>query len=144
MKKVTPSGGSKIEYSETESGSYARIYGILSIPAIGDEPKKISTTTLDNIKYETEMDSLMPAPKMAFEFNMEDPEVAANINIVDLLATSGKSYYWKITLSNGIVHSYKSKVKYGFKQVDINAIAGFTMYHSPEEEIVTTIPNSEA
>lgn len=144
MNTITASAGTKIEYSETENGTYTRILGVKTIPAIGDEPNKISTTCLDNTKYETEIDGLMPAPKMSFDFNMEDPSAEANIKTVDTLATSGKSYYWKITKSNGIVHTYKSKVKYGFKQLDINAISEFTMYHAPENEIVTTIPTTAA
>lgn len=135
----TPSAGSKVEYSENNT-AWTRIYGLKSVPAIGDEPSKISTTTLDNETYETEVDGLMPAPKMNFEFNMEDPNVEANINLVDKLAKTKKPYYWKITKSNGIVHTYRSKVKYSFKEVQTNQISGFTMYHAPLEEIVTTIP----
>ena len=142
MANYKASAGSKLEYSSTQNGTYTRIYGLLGIPAIGEEPNKIDTTTLDNEKYETEINGLMPAPKMAFEFNMEDPSAEANIKLVDTLATSGNTYYWKITLSNGIVHTYQSKVVYGFKEVGVNEIAGFTMYHAPTSEIVTTIPES--
>lgn len=136
----TPSAGSKLEYSSSLDGSYSKIAGLLSIPAIGDEPNKIDTTTLDNENFETNVDGLMPAPNLAFEFNMEDPDVNANIQLVDTLASSGTAYYWKITRSNGIVHSYQSKVKYGFKEVGVNAIAGFTMYHAPQAEIQTSFP----
>lgn len=140
MANYTPTNGAKLEYSETESGTYTRIYGLLGIPAIGDEPNKIPTTTLDNTVYETEIDGLMPAPKLNFEFNMEDPSAESNINLVDTLAKSKKVYYWKITKANGIVHSYRSKVKYSFKEEESDQISGFTMYHSPIEEIETTIP----
>ena len=140
MANYTPSNGGKLEYSETKDGEFKRIYGLLKIPAIGDEPNKISTTTLDNTTYETEIDGLMPAPKLNFEFNMEDPQAEANINLVDTLAQSKKVYYWKITRANGILHSYRSKVKYSFKEEESDQISGFTMYHSPLEEIETTIP----
>lgn len=140
MANYTPSNGGKLEYSETKDGEYKRIYGLLKIPAIGDEPNKISTTSLDNTVYETEVDGLMPAPKLNFEFNMEDPQAESNINLVDTLAKSNKPYYWKITKANGILHSYRSKVKYSFKEEETDQISGFTMYHSPLEEIVTTIP----
>lgn len=141
-RNYTASAGTKLEYATTQNGSYTRIYGLKSVPAIGDEPNKIDSTTLDNEKFETEVDGLMPAPKLNYEFNMEDPNAEANINLVDSLATTGNVYYWKLTYSNGIVHTYRSKVKYGFKEIGINEIAGFTMYHSPVEEIVTTIPSA--
>lgn len=137
----TPSAGSKIEYSEDNS-TFTRIYGLLKVPAIGDEPNKISTTTLDNTEYETEVYGLMPAPKLNYDFNMEDPDVEANINQVVSLAESKKVYYWRVTKSNGIVHTYRSRVKYGFTEVGTNEISKFTMYHSPLEEIKTTIPTA--
>ena len=139
----TPTNGAKIEYGEDtpEVSSWTRIYGLLNIPAIGEEPNKISTTTLDNETYETEVDGLMPAPKLSFEFNMEDPDTEANINIVHKLAESKKIYKWKITKANGVIHTYRSKVKYGFKEEESDNISGFTMYHSPIGEIENTIPN---
>ena len=143
-KNYTPSAGSKLEYSTSESGTYTRIHGLLSTPSIGEEPNKIDTTTLDNEKYETNVNGLMPAPNLNYEFNMEDPDVEANINQVNTLAESGNTYYWKLTMSNGIVHSYRSKVTYGFKEVGVNEISGFTMYHAPIGEIVTTIPTTSA
>lgn len=139
MATYTASAGSKLEYATTVSGSKTAITGLLTIPAIGDEPNKIDTTTLDNLKYETEINGLMPAPNLAYEFNMEDPSATANIKIVDELATTGSIYYWTLTLSNGVVHTYTSDVKYGFKEVGVNEIAGFTMYHSPQAEITTTV-----
>lgn len=139
MATYTASAGSKLEYATTQGGTKTQITGLLSIPAIGDEPNKIDTTTLDNLKYETNVNGLMPAPSLAYEFNMEDPSATANIKIVDGLATSGAVYYWTLTLSNGVVHTYTSDVKYGFKEVGVNEIAGFTMYHSPRAEITTTV-----
>lgn len=141
MNKATLSAGSKVEYSSTENGTYTKINGLLSIPQIGDTPEKVPTTSLDNLKYETSINGLMPAPEMAFEFNMEHPQAGANINLVDALA-NGSVYYWKITNSNGIVHSYKSDVTYSFNETAVGDIFKFTMYHAPQEEITTTIPTS--
>lgn len=139
-RNYTPTNGGKLEYSETKDGTYKRIYGLLNIPEIGGEPNKISTTTLDNIEFETETNGLKPAPKLNFDFNMEDPNINANINIVDNLAKSKKVYYWKITKANGIVHEYRSKVIYSFKEEENDQISGFTMYHAPIEEIETILP----
>lgn len=137
----TPSAGSKLEYSATENGSYTKINGLLSIPQIGDTPTKIDTTTLDNLKYETNVNGLMPAPDLTFQFNMEDPSAESNINLVNSLAND-TVYFWKITKSNGITHKYTSKVTYSFDETPVGDIAKFTMYHAPISEIETTIPTS--
>ena len=36
--------GSKLEYAESENGTYTRIYGLKTIPDIGGEPNTIDTT----------------------------------------------------------------------------------------------------
>lgn len=138
----TPSAGGKLEYADSVSGTYTKISGLKSIPAIGEEPNKISTTNLDNLIYETEVDGLMPAPKLNFEFDMEDPTADANINKAVALATAGTVKYWKLTYSNGIVHSFQSKVKIGYNEVGVDEIAGFTMYLTPIGEITTTVPSA--
>ena len=73
--------GSKLEYSSTENGSYARFYGLRVIPDVGGEPNDIDTTDLDNEEYETAMLGLKPVQKYNFEFNMQDPSASANIKI---------------------------------------------------------------
>lgn len=140
MNNYSISAGSKLEYSATKEGTFKAIKGLLSIPQIGDTPNKIDTTTLDNLKYETNVNGLMPAPELTFPFNMQDPNAEANINVVHGLA-DGTVYFWKITTSNGITHEYSSSVVYSFDETPTNEIFKFTMYHAPLEEIKTTIPN---
>ena len=84
----------------------------------------------------------MPAPKLNYEFNMEDPEVSSNIDVVMGLASSGLEYYWRVTRGNGLVHKYKSKVKFSYSEERANEISKFTMYHSPKGEVVTELPSS--
>ncbi len=55
--------GTKLEYCETENGSYTQIKGLTSVPDIGGEPNSIDTTTLDNLKYETS--------KYGFQYDLE-------------------------------------------------------------------------
>ena len=102
--------GTKLEYCATQSGSYKQIKGLLSVPDIGGEPNDIDTTTLDNQKYETSKYGLMPAVKLAYEYNLEDPSAESNFKLACDLEDSGQEYYWKLTYSNGIVVSYKSAV----------------------------------
>lgn len=139
-KNFSTSIGSKLEYG-TSKGTYnKRLYGLLSIPEIGGEPNEIDTTSLDNTEYETVQYGLKPAVKFAIEFNMEDPNTEANINLVHQLSESKQTYYFKITRGNGITHEFASKVKYGFSEVGVNEIDKFTLYLAPIEEIETTIP----
>lgn len=132
--------GSKLEYSETEIGARTQIKGLLSIPDIGGEPNEIDTTTLDNEKYETSKYGLMPAVKLPYEFNLEDPNATANIKLASDLEDSGKTLYWWLTLSNGIVISYRSKVITDIKGGGSGDLIKFGMYHNPISEITRTIP----
>ena len=97
MNKATLSAGSKVEYSSTKNGTYTKINGLLSVPQIGDTPEKVSTTTLDNLKYETSINGLMPAPKWLLNL-IWSIQAGANINLVDALA-NGSYLLLKITKS---------------------------------------------
>lgn len=141
-KDYSTSIGAKLEYG-TILGTYdKRLYGWLSIPPIGDEPKEIDTTSLDNEEFETAKYGLKPAVKLAIEFNMEDPATEANINLIHLMAKSKIKYYFKITRPNGITHTFASKVIYGYNEVGINEIDKFTLYLTPIGEVKTTMPET--
>lgn len=132
--------GTKLEYAETESGTRKQIKGLLTVPDIGGEPNDVDTTTLDNKKYETSKYGLMPAVKLAYEFNLEDPSTEANIKLASDLEDGGKTLYWWLTLSNGIVISYRSKVITDIKGGGSGDLIKFGMYHNPVSEITRTIP----
>lgn len=134
--------GTKLEYCATENGSYARIYGLKTIPDIGGEPNKIDTTDLDNTEYETNMYGLKPAQAYTFEFNMQDPSSTANIKLASDLEDSGNNYYWKLTYSNGVVVSFQSKVKTTILGGSSNDLIGFQMHLAPKNEPTKTIPTS--
>ncbi len=132
--------GSKLEYGTTKGTYDKRLYGLLSIPEIGGEPNEIDTTTLDNTEFETVKYGLKPAVKMAIEFNMEDPNTEANINLVYGMEKAKSTYYFKITRGNGITHEFASKVKYGYNEIGVNEIDKFTLYLAPISEVETTVP----
>lgn len=134
--------GSKLEYSETKTGTYKQIKGLLNIPDIGGEPNEIDTTTLDNTKYETSKYGLMPAVKLPYEFNLEDPSADSNVKLASDLEDSGLTYFWKLTYSNGIVVSYRSKVITDIKGGSSGDLIKFGMYHNPVGEIERTIPTA--
>jgi hypothetical protein len=133
--------GSILRYGTSKGAYDKRLYGWLSIPEIGGEPNEIDTTTLDNTEFETAKYGLKPAVKMAIEFNMEDPDTEANINLVHAMAESGEIYYFQITRPNGITHEFASKVKYGFNEIGVNEIDKFTLYLAPIGEVETTVPS---
>lgn len=136
--------GSKVEYSTTENGSYTQIIGCKTLPDFGSNPNKIDTTTLDNTKYQTNINGLIPSLDLTYEFNLEAPTANANIKkVVDLEAT-GLSYFWKVTLHSGIIIKYKSKVKVGIKGGSSEDLETFEMYHAREGEIDITVPTTSA
>lgn len=132
--------GTKLGYSETSSGEKKYINGITNIPEVGGSPDEVDTDSLDNIKYHTVMDGLMPAVKMELEINMEDPDAEANIKQVYDLEKTGKEYFWFIEYSNGIVVSFKSKVRYSISETTSGELLKFKMYLSSSGEPTTTIP----
>lgn len=136
--------GTKLEYAETEDGTRKQIKGLTTVPDIGGEPNEIDTTTLDNTKYETSKYGLMPAVKLPYEFNLEDPHVEANIKLASDLEDSKKTYYWWLTFPNGIVVSYRSAVRTDIKGGSSGDLMKFGMYHNPVSEITRTIPTVAA
>lgn len=139
-KNYSTMNGAKLEYSETGSGTYTKIKGLKNTPDIGGEPNEIDTTDLDNVVFETSQYGLKPAQKYDFEFNMENPSATANIKVASDLEDSKKTYFWKYTLSNGIVVSFKSKVRTTIKGGASGDLNGFTMHLAPTAEPTIDIP----
>lgn len=133
-KNYSTMNGAKLEYSETEAGTYKRIKGLKNTPDIGGEPNEVDTTDLDNTEFETSQYGLKPAQKYDFEFNMENPSATANIKVASDLEDSKKEYYWKYTLSNGILVKFKSKVRTTIKGGSNGDLNGFTMHLAPIAE----------
>lgn len=144
-KSYSAYNGSRLEYSATggSSGSWTQIKGIKQTPDIGGTPNKIDTTDLDNTKYETAINGLIPAQDYEFEFNMEDPSATANIKLASDLEDSGDIVYWKYTLSNGITVTFRSDVRTTIQGGGSGDLIGFTMSLSPIDEPERTIPAGE-
>lgn len=136
--------GAKVEYSATQAGSYTQIMGIKTLPDFGSTPNKVDTTTLDNTKYQTSINGLIPALDLTYELNLEEAQASANIYKVHTLATSGTSYYWKVTMPSGVTIAYQSKVAYAIKGGSSEDLETFEMYHAPEGEITITVPSATA
>lgn len=134
--------GTKLGYSTTENGTRSYINGITTIPEVGGATDDIETDSLDNLKYHTTIDGLMPAVKLDIEMNMEDPSAEANIKKVYDLEQSGNVYYWFIEYSNGVTTSFRSKVKYSINETTSNELLKFTMHLSAIGEPTTTLPTS--
>lgn len=137
--KYSAFNGSKLEYSETQGGTYKQIYGIKTAPDIGGTPNQIDTTDLDNTEYETAINGLKPAQQYEFEFNMEDPSAEANFKVAYDLEEAGTKAYWKYTLSNGIEIAFQSDVRTTISGGSSGDLLGFTMTLSPISEPTITI-----
>lgn len=134
----------KLEYSETQEGDYSRLYGLRVIPDIGSEPEDIETTCLDNSKFKTSILGLQDIQKYTFEFNMEDPSAEANYKKACDIEDSKKAYYWKLTLSNGVVISFRSKATTAIQGGEYGDLIGFSMTLAPIGEPSKDIPVSKA
>lgn len=135
--------GTKLGYSETAEGEKIYLNGVTTIPAIGGTPDEVDTDSLDNLKYHTTINGLMPAVKLEVEMNMEDPTAESNIKKVYDLAETGKAYYWFIEYSNGVTVSFRSEVRYSINETTSGELLKFTMYLSAIGEPTTTLPVSE-
>ena len=134
---------SKLEYADIAEGPFTRIYGLKVIPDIGSEPEDIETTCLDNVKFKTAILGLQDVQKYTFEFNMEDPAKEANFKLATDIEDAGAIKYWKLTLSNGIEITFRSKVSTMIKGGEYGDLVGFTMTLSPIGEPEKTIPATE-
>lgn len=134
--------GTKLGYSSTQNGTRTYIHGIVTIPEVGSNPDKVETDSLDNMKYHTSIDGLMPAVELELELNMEDPAAESNIKQVYDLEQTGNTYYWFIEYSNGVTVSFRSKVKYSIDETTSNELLKFKFYLNAIGEPVTTLPTS--
>lgn len=142
--KYSAYNGSRLEYKNSSGdSSYTQIYGIRQTPDIGGTPNRIDTTDLDNTTFETAINGLQPAQEFDFEFNMEDPELTANIYLVSQLEDSGETYEFKYTLANGITVEFQSDVRTTILGGSSGDLIGFQMHLSPISEPVVTIPTGE-
>ena len=123
-------------------GTWTQLKGCTGIPEIGGDADEVSTDSLDNTKFHTSIDGLMPALNLDITFNMESPSATANIKLAHDLETAGTEYFWKITYTNGIEVTFKSSVKNSINAVNPNEIIGFTMHLSAVDEPVITVPTS--
>lgn len=128
--------GTKLEYSATENGTYKQIACITQAPDIGGEPNTIDTTNLDNTEYESAILGLKPVQTLTFEFNLEDPTVTSNIYLASQLEDADEVYYWKYTLSNGIVITFQSKVKTTILGGGSADLLKFSMTLTPEGGVI--------
>ena len=142
MATYTLGHGTKIEYSATENGSYKQLYAATSIPEIGGAPDRVSTDSLDNEKYHTAIDGLMPEVALDIPFNLDAQSAQANLKEVFDMEQAGTEYYFKITYTSGVMVSFRSKVRYSLGAANPNELETFTMHLSPVGEPVITVPTT--
>ena len=142
MATFTLGHGTKLEYSATENGTYKQLYGATSIPEIGGTPDRVSTDSLDNEKFHTAIDGLMPEVALDIPFNLDAQSSQANLKEVYDMEQAGTEYYFKITYTSGVVVSFRSKVKYSLGVANPNELETFTMHLSPVGEPVITVPTT--
>ena len=142
MATFTLGHGTKIEYSATENGTYKQLYAATSIPEIGGTPDRVSADSLDNEKFHTAIDGLMPEVALDIPFNLDVQSAKANLKEVADMETAGTEYYFKITYTSGVIVTFRSKVRYSLGAANPNELETFTMHLSPVGEPVITVPTT--
>ena len=142
MATFTLGHGTKIEYSATENGTYKQLYGATSIPEIGGDADQVSTDSLDNQKFHTSIDGLMPAINLDIPFNLDAQSAQANIKEVADMEATGNEYYFKITYTSGVIVTFRSVVKYSLGAANPNELETFTMHLSAVGEPTITVPTT--
>ncbi len=142
MATFTLGHGTKIEYSATENGTYKQLYGATSIPEVGGDADQVSTDSLDNVKFHTSIDGLMPAVNLDIPFNLDTQSAQANLKEVYDMEATGNEYYFKITYTSGVVVSFRSVVKYSLGATNPNELETFTMHLSAVGEPTITVPTT--
>ena len=131
----------KLEYKE--GSSWEQLKAVTSIPEIGGSPDEISTDSLDNEKYHTSINGLMPVVRFDIPFNLINPTLAeSNIAKVHEMQEAGTEYEFRITYASGITVEFKSKVKYSYDARNVNELEKFTMHLSAVEEPTITLPSA--
>ena len=98
--------------------------------------------SLDNEKYHTAIDGLMPEVALDIPFNLDVESANANLKAVYDMEASGNEYYFKITYTSGVVVTFRSLVKYSLGAANPNELETFTMHLSPVGEPVITVPST--
>ena len=142
MATYTLGHGTKIEYSATENGTYKQLYGATSVSEVGGTPDRVSTDSLDNEKFHTAIDGLMPEVALDIPFNLDVQSAQANLKEVYDMEQAGTEYYFKITYTSGVIVTFKSKVRYSLGAANPNELETFTMHLSPVGEPVITVPTT--
>ena len=139
------SAGSKLSYGALNNGdfptSWTDLAGCTEIPEIGGAPDTVESTTLDNTKFRSYVKGLQDLSTLDFPFNMENPSVTSNINVIAGL-NEDTLYGWQITYATGVTVKIKSKPSYSFDAVGVNEIQSFTLHLVPEEEPTITVPST--
>lgn len=103
---------------------------------------QVSTDSLDNQKFHTSIDGLMPAVNLDIPFNLDTQSAQANLKKVFDMEASGNEYWFKITYTSGVVVSFKSVVKYSIGATNPNELETFTMHLSAVGEPTITVPTT--
>lgn len=145
--------GTKLEFAESASGEYVRIYGLASTPDLGGEPNTIDSTVLDNTDYETAVMGLQPAIQLSYEFNvmnLKDANVEANLRQLYKYTdpTDKDNYrkvlYWRLTKASGVTIEYTAIPRISYSGDEQGNIEKFSMYHELKSAAKVTLPPVES
>ena len=145
------SKGTTLAMSETQSGTFQKLYGMSSIPDMGGDREKIDITNLEdsNKRY---IYGVSDFGELSFEFFYNKEETADAQNAEKLLnaysalkacQTAAKKMWWKLTYPDGTGHIWKGEPSVKRKGVGVNEALSFTLTISLENDIEDFEPSSD-
>lgn len=103
---------------------------MLTYPDLGSTPPTISTTTLDNKKYESSITGLIPVTNLEFEF-IENREG----NLQKAVNLEGKQQTYELTLPSGAKATWTGEHRVFISGGGINAVSKFKVSATAATEI---------
>ena len=87
----------ELQYSATESGTFAKLNGLFEFPDLGGEPDQIDVTNLSDSSFKY-IHGLKDYGSLTFGFIYDGMGSGSNYKILRDLEEAGATIYWKVVI----------------------------------------------
>lgn len=87
----------ELQYSATESGTFAKLNGLFEFPDLGGEPDQIDVTNLSDSSFKY-IHGLKDYGSLTFGFIYDGMGSTSNYKILRDLEEAGATIYWKVVI----------------------------------------------
>lgn len=137
------SKGTYLSYSEAETGTYKKLYGLRSTPDMGGDPEKVEVTNLNDGMRRYVRGIKDPGDlEFGFYYNSADENSTATENEVKTsyatlraLDTAGTSVWYILVYPDGTGFKWKGSVSVKRSAAEVNGVLAFTLRTMCETEL---------